>query len=104
MLTKKLLAVATAGSDWILYLLIFLSICSIAIIIERFFYLRGTLSQSRKVADRAREGIKTNEFKVLEDLSKNHESLEGRLLEFALRYANSKGTQGVSEVMNSYVL
>jgi len=104
MLTQKLLAVATAGSDWILYLLIFLSICSIAIIIERFFYLRGTLSQSRKIADRAREGIKANDLKVLEDLSKNHDSLEGRLLEYALRYANSKGVEGVSEVMNSYVL
>jgi biopolymer transport protein TolQ len=104
MLTQKLLAVATAGSDWILYLLIFLSICSIAIIIERFFYLRGTLSQSKKIADRAKEGIKANDLKVLEDLSKNHESIEGRLLEYALRYANSRGVKGVSEVMNSYVL
>jgi len=104
MLTQKLLAVATAGSDWILYLLIFLSICSIAIIIERFFYLRGTLAQSRKIADRAKEGIKANDLKVLEDLSKNHESIEGRLLEYALRYSNSKGSKGVAEVMNSYVL
>src|SRR5271165_4100027 len=104
MLTQKLLAVATAGSDWILYLLIILSICSIAVIIERFFALRNILGQSRKIADRAREGIKANDLKILEDLSKNHESLEGRLLEYALRYSNSKGSEGVSEVMNSYVL
>src|SRR5271165_7141887 len=104
MLTQKLLAVATAGSDWILYLLIFLSICSIAIIIERFFALRSILGQSKKITDRAREGIKANDLKVLEDISKNHESIEGRLLEYALRYAGTKGTKGISEVMNSYVL
>ncbi len=104
MLTQKLLAVATAGSDWILYLLIILSVCSIAIIIERFFALKNILGQSRKIADRAREGIKANDLKILEDLSKNHESLEGRLLEYALRYSSTKGSEGVSEVMNSYVL
>src|ERR1700678_3844099 len=101
MLTQKLLAVATAGSDWILYLLIILSVCSIAVIIERFFALRTILGQSRKIADRAREGIKANDLKVLEDLSKNHESLEGRLLEYALRYASTKGDTGVNEVMKS---
>jgi biopolymer transport protein TolQ len=104
MLTQKLLAVATAGSDWILYLLIFLSICSIAVIIERFFTLRATLTHSRKLTERAKEGIKANDLKVLEDLSRNHDALEGRLLEYGLRYANSKGQAGMEEVMTSYVL
>ena len=104
MLTQKLLAVTQGGSDWILYFLIFLSICSIAVIIERFFSLRSTLSQSRKVSQRAQEGLKANDLKILEDLSRNHEALEGRLLNYALRYAQNPGNKSVEEVMNSYVL
>jgi biopolymer transport protein ExbB len=103
MLTQKLLAITTGGSDWILYFLIFLSICSIAIIIERFFSLRAILGQSQKISERAKEAIKTNDLKVLEDISRNHEALEGRLLAHALRYYQNKGGN-MEEIMNSYVL
>jgi biopolymer transport protein TolQ len=104
MLAQKLLAFTTGGSDWILYLLIFLSVCSIAVIIERFFTLRSTLMQSRKVTERAKEALKANDLKVLEDISRNHEALEGRLLSYALRYLNSKSHEGIAEVMTGYVL
>jgi biopolymer transport protein TolQ len=104
MLTQKLLAVTQGGSDWILYLLIFLSICSIAIIIERYFTLRAALVQSRKISERAKEGMKANDLKVLEDLSRNHDALEGRLLNYALRYAQNPANKSIEEVMNSYVL
>ena len=104
MITQKLLAVTTGGSDWILYLLILLSVCSVAIIIERFFMLRGVLSASQKVHERAKEALKANDLKILEDLSKHHESIEGRLLACALRYFGTKGHNGIEEVMNGYVL
>lgn len=104
MLTQKLLAVTQGGSEWILYFLILLSICSIAIIIERFFSLRATLNQSRKVSERAKEAMKANDLKVLEDISRNHDAVEGRLLSYALRYAQNPGNKSVEEVMNSYVL
>ena len=104
MLTQKLLAVTQGGSDWILYFLIFLSICSVAIIIERFFSLRATLTQSKKIGERAREGMKANDLKILEDLSRNHDALEGRLLSYALRYAQNPSNKSIEEVMNSYIL
>jgi biopolymer transport protein TolQ len=103
MLTQKLLAVTAGGGDWILILLILLSVWSIAVIIERFFSLRSILVQSRKISERAKEAIKTNDLKVLDDISKNHESLEGRLLSHALRYYQNKGAS-LEEIMNSYVL
>lgn len=104
MLTQKLLAITQGGSEWILYLLILLSICSIAIILERFFMLRSVLNESKKVGERAKEALKANELKVLEDLSKNHEALEGRLLACALRYSGSDGAHSIGEVMNGFVL
>lgn len=104
MLTQKLLALATSGSEWILYLLILLSICSIAVIIERFFYLRSVLGVSRKMGQRAKEALRANDLKMLEDLSKDHEALEGRLLNHALRHESTKGKGGIEEVMNGFLL
>jgi biopolymer transport protein ExbB len=104
MLTQKILAVTQGGSDAILYLMIFLSICSIAVIIERFVYLKGVLGSSKKISTRAQEALKANDLKVLEDLSKNHEALEGRMLQLALRHRESKGTAGLQEVMDSFLL
>lgn len=104
MLTQKILAVTQGGSDAILYLMIFLSICSIAVIIERFVYLKGVLGSSKKISTRAQEALKANDLKVLEDLSKNHEALEGRMLQLALRHRESKGIAGLQEVMDSFLL
>jgi biopolymer transport protein TolQ len=104
MLTQKLLAVTATGSEWILYLLILLSICSVAIMIERFFTLKGILGASRKVADRAKEAVRANDLKILDDLSRNHDALEGRMLSYALRYADSKGSKSVEELMNGFML
>ncbi len=104
MLTQKILSVTQGGSDAILYFMIFLSICSLAVIIERFIYLRGVTAISKKVIARAQEALKANDLKVLEDLSKNHDSLEGRMLNIALRHRETKGKEGMEEVMEGYLL
>src|ERR1017187_8900804 len=103
MLIQKILNVATGGSIYILYLLFALSICSIAIIIERFFVLRSAAKASRTITERAREALKSNDPKALEAMSGNHEPLEGRLLLYALRFSKGSIT-GADELMNSYIL
>jgi biopolymer transport protein TolQ len=104
MLAQKLLSVTQGGADAILYLMIFLSICSVAVIIERFFYLRSMLSTSKKMAERAREALRANDLKILDDMSRNHEALEGRMLATALRYQGAKGSSGLVEVMDGFLL
>jgi biopolymer transport protein ExbB len=41
MLTQKLLAITTLGADWVLWLLLGLSIASVAIMVERAFFFGG---------------------------------------------------------------
>lgn len=104
MLTQKILAVTQGGSEIILYFMIFLSVWSLAVIFERFFYLRAVLKTSKKLGARAYEALKANDLKVLEDMSKDHEALEGRMLSAAIRHKNSKGSDGIEEVMDSFLL
>ena len=56
------------------------------------------------MSERAQEALKANDLKVLEDLSKNHEALEGRLLNLALRYMSTKGKDGIEEIMNGFLI
>lgn len=105
MLTVKLAAIAAGGSaEWVLYLLIFLSVASVAVILERYFMLRSVIGQSRKIAERAKEALKANDLKVLEDLGRNHDALEGRLIACALRYLSSGNKESLEEIMNGYIL
>src|SRR5437879_1864800 len=41
-LTEKLLPVALLGAEWVLWLLVILSVASVTIMIERFYYFRST--------------------------------------------------------------
>ena len=53
-LTEKLLPVALLGAEWVLWLLIFLSVISVAVMIERLWYFRATafdFEQLRKELD-----------------------------------------------------
>ena len=103
-LTPKLMVITSGGSEWILWILLLLSVFSVAIIIERFLTLRVIIHTSRKISERAKDALKSNDLKALVDLSKDHEAFEGRLLSTALRYAQNKGAAGIEEVMTGYVL
>ncbi len=104
MLTQKLLAISEFGATWILVLLILLSVISIAIIIERFFALRKVLNESDRLSVRAKEALQTSDFKIIEDMSRNHDAFEGRLINYAVRHLTNRGYEGVEEVMDGYIL
>ncbi|MCC6276780.1 MAG: MotA/TolQ/ExbB proton channel family protein [Oligoflexia bacterium] len=102
MLTQKLLSVTSGGAEWILYLLIFLSVCSVAIIIERYLALKHILKATNMISDRAKEALKANDFQAIEEIGKIHESFEGRLVAHAIRHLNNKG-RSIEEVIGGFV-
>ncbi|MBK9294276.1 MAG: MotA/TolQ/ExbB proton channel family protein [Oligoflexia bacterium] len=104
MLTQKILAVTQGGADAILYFMIFLSVCSVAVMIERWFFLKALLGLSKKVSERAKEALRANDLKVLDDLSKNHDAIESKMLNIALRHKTTKGTEGLEEVMSGFLM
>lgn len=104
MLTQKLMTITGVGAEWVLYLLILLSICSIAVIIERWLSLRSTLKDSERLAMKAKNGLRANDLKVVEDIGRDHDALEGRLVSHALRHLETRGRAGIEELMEGYVL
>jgi len=101
MLTDKFFVIAEAGHDVTLYILILLSLFSVAFIIERFFFLGGIKKNSTKMQARMMDALRTNNLEDIEEMSKNRESLEGEALSYGLKHAKQNNTNGLEDVFNS---
>ncbi|RME16897.1 MAG: MotA/TolQ/ExbB proton channel family protein [Bdellovibrio sp.] len=102
MLTDKFFIIAEYGHDITLWILVLLSIFSLGFILERFLYLKGILSKSRKTIALFRDILLSNNLKEVEDISKDRESLDGRALLLGLRHLEKNGSKGLEEVFNSF--
>ena len=104
MLTEKIFTVAQNGAEAILWLLLVLSIFSIAIIIERYWTLKTYKAQSDKVKNQLLEALKTNNLIELEEMNRDKETLEGRVLSHVFKHIKENGTNGVEEIINSHII
>ena len=96
MLTQKLLAITNLGADWVLWLLVGLSIVSVGIMIERaFFYIGRRMSNLDAVANQLLAG----------DLAGARQAVQGRVgmeadvVRAAVENA-ARGPDTVAEVVN----
>lgn len=100
MLIERLLKVALLGSSWVLYLLLLLSVVSIATIVERWRYF----SRFSGDGDKLRSGL--NKFLNKDDLDGAAKLLEGsrtveaRVAREALRWAPS-GPEAMNDAVDS---
>lgn len=101
-MTDKFFAIAQFGHEITLWLLIALSIFSLAFILERFFSLARIRNDSTRIRIRVREMLQSNSLGELEELSKDRTSLEGRALAYALRHVKDRGKEGLEEIFMSY--
>lgn len=104
MLTERLFSLAQGGAEAILWILLILSVVSIGLILERWLTLRSVSSRSKRIKVRMREALQSNNLDELEDLSKDRDSLEGRALAYGIRHVKETGTNGLSEIFNSFAL
>lgn len=101
-MTENFFAIAQVAHEVTLWLLIALSILSLAFILERFFTLGRVKGRSQKISEQLREILQTNNLSDLEELAKDRQSLEGRAANYGLRHAHEKGVPGLEEIFTSF--
>ncbi|AHI04845.1 tolQ protein [Bdellovibrio bacteriovorus W] len=104
MLTEKIFTVAHLADQVVLWILLVLSVLSIGMILERFFALRKVAAESAKVRSRIKNALQSNSLEEVEELAKNHESIEGRAASYALKHMRESGTRGLEEIFNTFAL
>lgn len=104
MLTEKIFAVAHLADVVVLYILVLLSIVSIGMILERLFALGKISRNSQRVRQRVRMALQTYNLEDVEEMARDHDSIEGRALSYGLRHIKESGSKGLEEVFNSMAL
>jgi biopolymer transport protein ExbB/TolQ len=98
MLIEKLLAVAQVGGSAVLYILIALSIWSISIILERWWFYRSRRVNAPKLADQLLKKLHENDRPGAMALLKASKSIEAEVLAGGLEWYD-RGPDAVKEIL-----
>lgn len=104
MFTEKIFAIAHYADQFVLFVLVIMSVVSIAMIFERFMTLKKVASESERVRARIRMALQSGSVNDFEDIAKDPSSIEGRAAGQAMKHFKQHGEPGFSEVFNSFVL
>jgi biopolymer transport protein ExbB len=97
-LTTKLLSVALLGAEWVLWVLILLSIASFAVMIERAWYFSSTALEFEGFLGRLREALGKRDFAGAAGFVKGIDAIEAQVVSAGLAEA-PKGPNAVGEAM-----
>ncbi len=99
---ETLFKIADASAQGILYLMLVMSVISVAIMIERYFALKKVATCSHGMAKNFRQAIESRSLKQLETFSEDTASIEGRALGHGLTFVKQHGAGGLDDLFNSY--
>ncbi len=99
---ESLYKIAEASANFILYFMAFLSIVSLAIIIERLLTLRKISAESKKIGTQFRQVIETQDSNLILKMSEHDQSVEGKVLKYGLNYLSKNSVDGLDELFSSY--
>ena len=100
---ERLLALTLIGSEWVLWLLIILSIVSVAIILERIVFFLKTRVDFQRFSRELTERIVADDVPGACKLCGENRSLEAQMALKGFEHAN-KGVHAMDESMSGYLI
>lgn len=100
MLIERLLKVALLGSEWVLYLLLALSVVSFSTMFERWIFFRRHTDDLEKLRKELHDRLQAEDRAGAEKLLDTSKSFEARVAREALRWA-SAGPDAIADVVES---
>lgn len=97
-LTEKFLQLAAVGSEWILWLLIILSLISVAVMFERWLFYRGLRGKDTALLRTLHEALSEKEWEKAERLLKVATAPGGRITA-AMLDNRERGTKAMNSIM-----
>jgi biopolymer transport protein ExbB/biopolymer transport protein TolQ len=86
-IVKYLLKIAMLGSEWVMYLLLLLSVASIAVMVERVLFFRKHGQGGEELGDELLKLLEDGDRAGAEALLARHSALEAEVLHEALRWS-----------------
>lgn len=104
MFTEKFFAMAGGLDLVVLYILLALSVTSLAVIMERFFALSKIAKSSRRVRELLESDLQNNQLGSLKKIIDEGDSIESRAIALLLKQGEGKGLSSIEDLYSSYVL
>lgn len=104
MLAEKIFAIAHYADQFVLGILVIMSVVSVGMIFERLMTLKKISEESIRTRLRIKMALQTNSLQDFEDLAKDPSSLEGRAAGQAMKHMKDAGLKGFEEVFNTFIL
>lgn len=102
-IVQKLLGITLLGSAWILWLLIGLSILSVSIMIERFFYFRKSDINFPEFSEKLSKVLMSGDATEIVKLCAQSPALESQVVLRGLEH-QARGPRAMEESMLAYVI
>jgi len=103
MLSQKFFALAGGLDLVVLYILLLLSVTSIALILERFLTLRRVSQSSQETQVLLKKALESNNFALVKEVNAK-DSIEAKTISIVLAHYSKQGSKGLDELFNSHVL
>lgn len=103
MLIERLLKIALLGSEWVLYLLVALSVVSLATMVERWVFFLRRRDNLELLRRRLIERLDAGEVREAAQLLEKSRSIEARLALEALRWAYA-GPEAIADAVDAELL
>jgi biopolymer transport protein TolQ len=100
---QGLFGLAQGFANVILYILLISSVVSIAMILERFFFLGKITRENKAFRVQARALLESGDVNQIETLAQN-DSLPQKGLLLGLKHVKNYGEKGLEEIFNSYMI
>lgn len=102
-IVEKLLGITLLGSEWVLWLLIVLSVVSVAIMFERVMYYSKLKIDFAAFTEKLQKHLIDGDFEAAQKLCTGSEALESQVVLRGLEYRN-RGVKAMEESMAGYLI
>lgn len=102
--SSKFFSLAGGMDIFILFLLLILSVTSLALIIERYITLRNVSKSSREMKIVLKKALEDESYDKIELEAEKNNSLESKVIHILLSHYRKKGDSGVDELFSAFVL
>lgn len=102
-LVHKLLAITALGTEWVLWLLIALSIVSIGIMIERFLFFKASRIDFAAFMQELNQLLQKSDYEGVKALCEKSGAIESQVVLRGMEY-REKGSKAMEESMSSYLI
>jgi len=97
-LSEKFLSLALLGAEWVLWILIFLSVAAVAVVFERALFYRSVTGMDSSLIKPVNIALAKHDFDEIHALTKDKASPGARILQRMLEAAGA-GTTSISAMM-----